>query len=66
MLVLVGNAIATNFTNISYPWPGLPVNEGAYYSSLMLKNDSILVMLTTRNFADNHSEIFWKEGRITR
>jgi hypothetical protein len=66
MLVLVGNASATNFTNITYPWPGLPVNEGAYYSSLILKNDSTLVMLTTRNFADNHSEIYWKEGKIVR
>jgi hypothetical protein len=66
MLVLVGNSIAKNFSNISYPWPALPVNEGAYYSSLMLKNDSTLVMLTTRNFSDNHSEIYWKEGKIVR
>jgi hypothetical protein len=66
MLVLVGNSVAKNFTNISYPWPNLPVNEGAYYSSLMQKNDSVLAMVTTRNFSDGHSEIFWKEGRITR
>ena len=66
MLVLVGNSVAKNFSNITYPWPALPVNEGAYYSSLMLKNDSTLVMLTTRNFADNHSEIYWKEGKIAR
>lgn len=64
MLVLVGNSIAKNFTNIAYPWPDLPLNEGAYYSSLYQKDANTLVMITTRNFADGHSEIWWKEGRI--
>jgi hypothetical protein len=66
MVVLAGNSIAKNFTNTSYPWPGLPVNEGAYYSSMFLKDDNTVVIVTTRNFADNHSEIWWKEGRINR
>lgn len=66
MLVLVGNSVAQNFTNISYPWPGLPTTEGAYYSSMFLKNNNTLVILTTRNFSDGHSEIFWKEGTINR
>ncbi|GAB3506822.1 hypothetical protein GCM10027341_40520 [Spirosoma knui] len=66
MLVLVGNSVAKNFTNISYPWPNLPTNEGAYYSSLFLKNDTTPVLITTRNFADGHSEIYWKEGHITK
>ena len=66
MLVLTGNSIAKNFTNISYPWPNLPANEGAYYSSLFLKDPRTLVLVTTRNFSDHHSEIYWKEGRITR
>jgi hypothetical protein len=66
MLVLTGNSIAKNFTDITYPWPNLPSNEGAYYSSLFLKDPNTLVLITTRNFSDNHSEIYWKEGRITR
>ncbi|GAB3543116.1 sialidase family protein [Spirosoma fluminis] len=66
MLVLVGNSVAKNFTNSSFPWPNLPTNEGAYYSSLFLKNDTTPVLITTRNFADGHSEIYWKEGHITK
>ncbi|RRB09353.1 sialidase family protein [Larkinella rosea] len=64
MLVLVGNSVAKNFTGISYPWPDLPINEGAYYSSLFMKNNTTPVLITTRNFADGHSEIYWKEGHI--
>jgi hypothetical protein len=64
MLVLTGNSIAKNFTNTSYPWPNLPVTEGAYFNSLFLKNDSTLVAVTTRSFTDGHSEIWWKEGHI--
>jgi hypothetical protein len=66
MLVLVGNSVAQNFRNISYPWPDLPLNEGAYYSSLFYKDAQTLVLVTTRNYPDGHSEIYWKEGRITR
>jgi hypothetical protein len=66
MLVLVGNSIGRNFTNISYPWPDLPSNEGAYYSSLFLKDNTTLVLVTTRNFSDGHSEIYWKEGQLVR
>lgn len=65
MLVLVGNSVAKNFTNISYPWPNLPTNEGAYYSSLFMKNNTTPVLITTRSFADGHSEIYWKEGHIS-
>lgn len=65
MLVLVGNPMARNFSRITYPWPNLPVNEGAYYSSLFLKDAQTVVLVTTRNFADGHSEIWWKEGRLT-
>jgi hypothetical protein len=65
MLVLVGNSVARNFTGISYPWPNLPIDEGAYYSSLFMKNNTTPVLITTRNFADGHSEIYWKEGHIS-
>ncbi|QNF32821.1 exo-alpha-sialidase [Adhaeribacter swui] len=66
MLVMAGNSMAQKFINISYPWPNLPVNEGAYYSSLFLKNENTLVLVTTRNFANGHSEIYLKEGHIQR
>ncbi len=64
MLVLAGNSVARNFTNISYPWPDLPTNEGAYFSSLFLKNDTTVIAVTSRNFPDGHSEIWSKEGKI--
>lgn len=66
MLVLTGNSMAMNFGNATVAWPGLPENEGAYYSSLFVKNNQALVMVTTRNFADGHSEIWWKDGSVTR
>lgn len=66
MLVYQGNSTAKNFVNTgAIPWPNLPLNEGAYYSSMFMKNDSTVVLVTTRNRADNHSEIWWKEGHIS-
>lgn len=62
--VFVGNGMATHFTNQSFPWPNLPVDEGAYFNSLFMKNDSTPVLITTRNMADGHSEIWWKEGHL--
>ncbi|WP_210463199.1 sialidase family protein [Rufibacter roseolus] len=64
MLVLVGNSSAMNFTNITYPWPNLPNNEGAYYSSMFLKDANTIWLITTRNFSDGHSEVYLKEGHI--
>lgn len=64
MLVLIGNSVAKNFTNISYPWPDLPLNEGAYYSALFLKDADTIVLVTTRNYKDGHSEVYWKEGQL--
>jgi hypothetical protein len=66
MLVVVGNSMAKSFTNLSYPWPALPKSEGAYFNSVYLKNDSTIVAVSTRNFPDAHSEVWWKEGYIRR
>jgi len=66
MLVMTGNSVAKNFTNVTYPWPNLPVSEGAYFNSLFMKNDSTIFAVSTRNFADKHSEIWLKEGHIQR
>jgi hypothetical protein len=65
MLVYKGNSVAKNFTKVSDPWPNLPTGEGAYYSSMFLKDQNTVVLVTTRNFGDGHSEIYWKEGHIT-
>ncbi len=64
MLVRIGNSMATNFTAQTYPWAGLPSNEGAFFNSLFVKNDSTIVALATRNYADGHNEIHWKEGKL--
>lgn len=66
MLVLVGNTVAGGFSQITYPWPNLPLDEGAYYNSLFLSNDTTLIALTTRNFSDGHSEVWWKRGTLKR
>lgn len=64
MAVYVGNGMATHFRHVSYPWPDLPTDEGAYFSALFLKDDKTIVLVTTRNFPDDHSEIWWKEGHL--
>ncbi|MDB5130587.1 MAG: repeat-like protein [Mucilaginibacter sp.] len=65
MLVYKGNTVAKNFARVSDPWPNLPTNEGAYYSSLFLQDQNTVILVTTRNFSDAHSEIYWKAGHIT-
>jgi hypothetical protein len=65
MLVYQGNSVATNFSQVNEPWPNLPSSEGAYYSSMFLKDPNTVVLVTTRNFGDGHSEIYSKEGHIT-
>jgi len=66
MAVYVGDSNAKNFKDVSYPWPNLSLNEGAIFNSLFVKDDSTLVALSSRIFADGHGEVFWKEGRIKR
>ncbi|WP_342646061.1 sialidase family protein [Mucilaginibacter sp. CSA2-8R] len=66
MLVLIGNSSARSFSNTSCPWPNLPNNEGAYFNSIFLKNDSTVLAVSTYNFKDKHSEIWCKEGHIKR
>jgi hypothetical protein len=56
--------MATNFTHPSYPWPTLPTNQGAIENSLFLKDANTVVAISSRIFADGHSEVYWKEGTI--
>lgn len=62
--VMVGNSVAKNFGNLSWPYPNLPITEGRYFCSLFLKDAQTVVLVSTRNFPDGHSEIYWKEGRV--
>lgn len=64
MIVMIGNSMATNFTHVSYPWPNLPTNQGAIENSLFLKDPNTVVAISSRIFADGHSEVYWKEGTI--
>lgn len=64
MLVYSGNSEAKNFTRMNNPWPDLTENEGAYYSSLFVKDARTVVLVTTRNNAQGISSIWWKEGKI--
>jgi hypothetical protein len=66
MLIYTGNSVGNNFTRLANPWPQLPVNEGAYYSSIFLKDATTVVLVTTRSMPDGHSEIWWKEGHLSK
>ena len=66
VLVMVGNSVAKNFRDLSFPYSDLPINEGRYFCSLFLKNDSTVVLVSTRNYPNTRSAIFWKEGHISR
>jgi hypothetical protein len=66
VVVMVGNSLAKNFRDISFPYPDMPINEGRYFCSLFLKNDSTVVLVSTKNFPDTRSALFWKEGHISR
>jgi hypothetical protein len=66
VIVMVGNSMAKNFGNLSYPYPNLPENEGRYFCSLFVLDKDRLALLTTRNYPDSSSAVFWKEGRVIR
>jgi len=66
VVVMVGNNLAKNFRDLSFPYPDLPINEGRYFCSLFLKDDSTVVLVSTKNYPNTRSAIFWKEGRISR
>jgi hypothetical protein len=66
VVVMAGNSLAKNFRDISFPYPDMPINEGRYFCSLFLKNDSTVVLVSTKNFPNTRSAIFWKEGHISR
>lgn len=64
IVTFTGNSIAKNFSNMSYAYPNLPVNEGAYFCSLFLKDEHTIWLISSRNFPDGHSEVYLKEGQV--
>lgn len=66
VVVMAGNSLARNFNTLTFPYPNLPENEGRYFNSIFLKNDSTLALITTKNYPDSSSALFWKEARIYR
>ncbi len=66
VVVMVGNSMAKNFGNLSFPYPNLPENEGRYFCSLFVLDANRIALLSTRNYPDSRSAVFWKEGRVIR
>lgn len=66
MYVLIGDNEARNFSNVSYPFPDLPVEEGAFFNSICALDQNIIIALASRNFSDGHSEVHWVTGNIIR
>ena len=64
IVTFTGNTVAKNFGNLTYAYPNLPVNEGAYFCSLFLKDPRTLWLISRRNFQDGHSEVYLKEGHV--
>ena len=66
MYVLIGDAEANNFSNVSYPFPDLPVDEGAFFNALHVLDEDTVIALGSRYFADGHTEVHWVTGEIVR
>lgn len=66
MYVLIGDAEAKDFSNVSYPFPDLPPDEGAFFNSIYALDANTLIALGGRNFSDGHSEVHWVTGTIVR
>jgi len=64
VIVMVGNSMAKNFGSLSFPYPNLPITEGRYFNSLFVLRDNRIALITTRNYPDSSSAVFWKEGRV--
>lgn len=66
MYVLIGDSDARNFSNVSFPFPDLPPNEGAFFNSIHALDENTLVALGSRHFPDGHAEIHRVIGTIVR
>jgi hypothetical protein len=66
MYVLVGDNEAKNFSKVSYPFPDLPADEGAFFNSVHALDENTVIALGSRHFSDNHAEVHWVTGSIIR
>ena len=66
MYVLIGDNEARNFSNVSYPFPDLPPDEGAFFNSIHALDENTVIALGSRHFADSHAEVHWVTGQVIR
>lgn len=66
MYVLIGDSEAKNFNNVSYPFPDLPADEGAFFNAIHVIDANTVIALGSRNFSDGHSEVHWVTGSVIR
>ncbi|MBV6645549.1 MAG: exo-alpha-sialidase [Cyclobacteriaceae bacterium] len=66
MYVLIGDSDAQNFSNVSYPFPDLPPDEGAFFNAVHALDANTVIALGSRHFADGHAEVHWVTGSIIR
>jgi hypothetical protein len=65
MQVMIGDNEARNFEGAAYPWGDLPLQEGAIMTSIFIKDENTVVLVTSRNHSSGGSAIYWLEGTIT-
>lgn len=65
VVVMVGNSLAKNFGSLSFPYPDLKIDEGRYFCSLFVTGPTSFALITTRNYPNGRSELFWKEATIS-
>ncbi len=65
MQVIIGDNEARNFENAIWPWGDLPLQEGAIMTSIFIKDENTVVLVTSRNNSSGGSAIYWLEGTIT-
>jgi hypothetical protein len=65
MHVMIGDNDAKNFEGLTTPWGNIPIDEGAIMSSIFIKDNNTMVLITSRNQLNGESAIYWLEGTIT-
>lgn len=66
MYVLIGDDEAKGFGNVSFPFPDLPPDEGAFFNAIHALDQNTVIALGSRNFSDGHSEVHWVTGSVIR
>ena len=64
MQVMIGDNTARNFQDLTVPWGIPPSNQGDILSSLFIKDEETIVIITSRNTEGGYSAVYWLEGKI--